>query len=201
MADITTETTIIGPEHRGQRMPLEDFVRAEGRPGHLYELNRGVIIVVDGPDLNHGRIVYRLRQVIATYCMEHPEIVDYVAGGSDAALRLPATQSERHPDVAIYLKPPSEPSQQPWDSWTPEIVVEGIFEGSVERDYVVKREEYLRAGVRIYWIIDRLSRAAVILKRRGDAWDERNIASGDGVTLPLLPGFELPSDSLFAGLS
>lgn len=200
MADTTMET-IIGPEHRGQRMTLDAFAQAEGQAGHTYELSRGVIIVVDVPDLNHGRIVYRIRQAIADYGSGNPGVIDYVAGGAEAALRLPAMQSERHPDIAIYLKPPFGHSQQPWDAWTPDIVLEVVSESSVERDYVVKREEYLRAGVRIYGVVDPFSRTVTLLNRRGDAWDEQIVELGGASLAPLLPGCVLTLESIFADLS
>ena len=48
MADIST-VPLIGPEHNGTPMTLDEFARAEGRPGHLYELERGTIVVVSLP--------------------------------------------------------------------------------------------------------------------------------------------------------
>ena len=50
---MSTATILIGPEHHGQRMSLEDFETAEAREGHLYELSRGVVTVIDVPGRRH----------------------------------------------------------------------------------------------------------------------------------------------------
>jgi hypothetical protein len=42
-------------------MSLDHFDRATGQEGHLYELNKGVIEVVDVPQPSHGRQVHALR--------------------------------------------------------------------------------------------------------------------------------------------
>src|SRR4051794_21915904 len=81
------------------------------------------------------------------YNLNHPGVINYQASGSDCRLRLPRMQSDRHPDQAIYLDPPPE-GRRLWARWVPHIVVEIVSAGGEERDYVEKREEYLRAGVR-----------------------------------------------------
>lgn len=190
--------TRIGPEHQGTRMSLDEFAEARTRPGYHYELEEGVVIVVDVPGLPHGRIIDRVRDQLAQYRKLHPGRIDYVGGGSEAALRFPGLQSERHPDLSIYLNPPPTGDEQPWAFWTPEIVMEVVSAGSANRDYTVKREEYLRAGVRLYWIIDPDAHSVLALLRRGDTWYEQHIPVTGALATPLLPGFELPLQQLFS---
>jgi hypothetical protein len=43
----------VGPADNGRRMSLEEFDKAEGQEGYLYELSKGIITVLDLPDLRH----------------------------------------------------------------------------------------------------------------------------------------------------
>jgi hypothetical protein len=64
--------------------------------------------------------------------------------------------------------------------------------------YVDKRHEYMAAGIREYWIIDRFERTlTVIYKRRGKV-REQVIAEDGSYESPLLPGFEVPLARLLA---
>ena len=134
-------------------MTLDEFIEADFEEGWLYELARGVVDVTEVPGLNHGRIVHRIARLFIHYDDAHPGVINYRAGGGECRMRLPGMQSDRHPDQAIYLVPPPA-RPQPWTRWVPHIVVEVVSEGGEERDYVEKREEYLRIGVPEYWILD-----------------------------------------------
>jgi Uma2 family endonuclease len=67
-----------------------------------------------------------------------------------------------------------------------------------QRDYIDKRDEYLRAGVREYWIIDRFRRRMTVVRGGADPVTEIVITEQDTYTTPLLPGFELPLAQLLA---
>ncbi len=190
--------TRIGPEDRGRRMSLDEFAHAEGRPGYLYELARGEVRVVETPGLPHGLIVQAVHRRIHSYQDRRPGRIFYTATGSGCALRLPGMQSERHPDVAVYLTAPADPVN-PWDAWIPDIVVEVVSAGNEahERDYRDKREDYLAAGVREYWIVDPVTRSLLVLRRTGDRWREIRPDATAGYSTGLLPEFELDVAGLF----
>jgi len=195
MADIATITRI-GPESAGMRMSLEEFAAVEGAGGYLYELEGGVIQVVDVPA--HGFVVQQVRIGLVLFQASHRQLVRYVAGGAEAALRMPDLQSERHPDFAVYLTPPPEKDSSAWEYWIPEIVIEVVSPSSAERDYHTKRSEYLRIGVKLYWIIDPQDESATVLRRRGDRWEETRLDASGVLTTTLLPGFELKLADVFA---
>jgi Uma2 family endonuclease len=176
-------------------MTLDEFIDAESQGGWLYELARGVVDVTEVPAPNHGMTVRRIARMFDIYSDAHPGLIHYLAGGGECRLRLPGMASDRHPDQAVYLDPaPQGPNV--WTRWIPHIVVEVVSEGGEQRDYVEKREEYLRAGVREYWIVDPLARKLVALSRAGDVWEETTVAPGAVYRTHLLPGLEVRPEEL-----
>lgn len=196
MAEITAIQRI-GPEHNGQPMTLEEFARSAGQPGYIYELEHGVIVVVDVPGVPHALVKQVIRNALVLYQTIHPHTIPLIAEGSDAAIRMPQMQSERHPDLALYLSTPPAADDQPWEYWIPDIVVEVVSRSSVDRDYQVKPNDYLRAGIKLYWLIDPRDRSATAFVRRGDEWREHKLTSNDTLRTHLLPGFELELSQLF----
>ena len=67
-----------------------------------------------------------------------------------------------------------------------------------QRDYIDKRDEYLRAGVLEYWIIDRFRRRMTVVRGGSDPVTEIVITEQETYTTPLLPGFALPLAQLLA---
>jgi Uma2 family endonuclease len=193
---MATITRRIGPADHGQRISLDEFVDADFEEGWLYELAGGVIDVTQVPGVHHGQIVRRIAALFIIYDRNHPQVVHYGAGGGECRIRLPGMQSDRHPDQAIYLTPEPK-SGDIWAQWVPEIVVEVVGKGGEERDYVEKREEYLRAGVQEYWILNPETRRLLILQRAGDIWSELTVSPGETYRTRLLPGLEVRPDDLF----
>jgi Uma2 family endonuclease len=192
---MATTTRRIGPADHGQRLTLDEFIEADFEEGWLYELARGVIVVTEVPGPHHGRIVHRLARLFIHYEDEHPGIIDYRAGGGECRIRLPGMQSDRHPDQAVYLLP--EPKgRRIWSRWVPQIVVEVVSTRGKRRDYVEKREEYLRIGVSEYWILDPKKRQLLVLQRDGDVWEEVVVLPGNVYQTRLLPGLEVRPEEL-----
>ncbi len=170
-------------------MDFEEFIRADFQDGWLYELARGIVIVTEIPGIHHGRIVSRFRELFVLYDVAHRGVINYLAGGGECRIRLPGMKSDRHPDQAIYLQPDPE-GPHVWTRWVPTIVVEVVSESGEDRDYVEKREEYLRAGVREYWILDPNRRRMLVLLRLGDTWEEQVLGEEGVHRTELLPGLE-----------
>lgn len=195
------ETTVgvrIGPKNHGTRMTLEEFARAEGQPGYIYELEKGVIVVVDVPGVPHAYVKQAVRNALVLYQASHPQCISLIAEGGDSALRMPEMQSERHPDISVYLTAPPTDEPQPWEYWIPEIVVEIVSESGADRDYHIKPDEYLKAGVRLYWIVDPRDRTVTVLTRRGDRWREQKLDATGVLKTSMLPDFELKVAEGFA---
>jgi len=80
----------------------------------------------------------------------------------------------------------------------PTLVVEVVSEEDEARDTVTKREEYARAGIQHYWIVDPQRRTVLTLVLRDTAYEVAGEFSGDEVlTSPLFPGLTVPLARLF----
>lgn len=188
-------TRRVGPSDHGQQMTLDEFIEAEFEEGWLYELARGVIVVTEVPEVFHGQIVSRLRDMLALYVRDGGRAMNYRAGRGECAVRLPGMQSSRHPDQAVYFFPPPA-VDPPWTRWLPDIVIEVVSPGSEVRDYTEKREEYLRAGVLEYWILDPTPRILLVQQRFGDVWREVLVPADAIYQTHLLPRLEVHPEIL-----
>jgi hypothetical protein len=184
---VPTTAVILTPADHGRRMALADFDQAVAMPGPVFELGRGVVIMVDVPGRRHLAQINALRRLFHAYDAAHPGAIHTIASGSECKLLLADRESERHPDLAVYMTPPPE-GDDFWAEWVPEIVVEVVSPSSAERDYGEKRVEYLEFGVREYWIVDDDRGEALILRRSRGRWAERVLQSGEIYQTRLLPG-------------
>jgi Uma2 family endonuclease len=191
MAIVSAPSTLhVGPADHGRRLTLEEFIDADFEEGWLYELARGVVEVTEVPGPWHGRIVLRLARLFLHYDEQHPGVIEYQAGGGECRMRLPGMVSDRHPDQAVYLDP-EPPGPKVWTLWVPHIAVEVVSPGGEHRDYVENVEEYLRVGVREYWILDPEQRRMLVLLRAGDVWEETIVPAAAVYRTTLLPGLEV----------
>ena len=176
------------PGDAGRRMGLEDFEFAEGQEGHLYELGRGVVVVSEVPNPRHFAQVSAIKLQLFGYAVANPGRVYTVASGGECKLLAREFESERHPDLAVYKKPPPAGGRTAWRRYLPEIVIEVVSEGSEGRDYEEKREEYLAVGVKEYWIFDAGPEEMRVHRRYRGRWSERALGPGDVYRTRLLPG-------------
>jgi Uma2 family endonuclease len=74
------------------------------------------------------------------------------------------------------------------------IAVEFVSAGrrSQKRDYVDKRREYQKAGIREYWIIDRFQRRLTVIQYTSKPPKELVFSANERYRPKLLPGFEVP---------
>ena len=190
----------IGLKDHGRRMSLEDFDLAEVQEGYIYELGRGVIVVSDVPKRRHLVQVGSARSQFETYKIIHPGRIDTIAGSGECKLLIPPYESERHPDVAVYLLAPTD-DENLWATWIPDLAIEVVSPGSEQRDYEEKPQEYLRFGVREYWILDADKEEMLVHTRSGNKWEKRVIRSGEMYRPRWLPGFEFDCGLVFAAAS
>src|SRR5207302_2663252 len=111
--------------------------------------------------------------------LANPGRITRIGHGSDCKILVAGLESERHPDLAVYKTAPPREDATVWRAWIPEVIIEIVSRDSGTRDYDEKREEYLRIGVRDYWIIDADRREVLALYRHGGRWRETVVGPGE----------------------
>jgi Uma2 family endonuclease len=193
---MSTDRTILrlGKQDDGRFVSSEEFAEAEfDEPWH-FEREDGRLIVMAPDSKEHDDCSEPFRDHLGAYKLFHPQIVDQVV--SEAWVRVQGG-TDRIPDIAVYLvgdRPdPPRPDRIPAMAF--EIV--SPDKESRDRDYIVKRAEYHRLGVREYVIIDRFQQTVTVLTFAPNGYDERILTVGDRYESPLLPGFSVRLSDVF----
>ena len=194
MATVSTLLRI-GPSDQGRTMTLQEFLEAEEEEGYRYELARGVLEVTEVPNDPHGVIVSNLYTGVARYHLEHPGFIYRYGGGNEFRFWLPGMVSGRKPDLGVVLRGAPKDFR---GRRFPALAAEVVSRGSIHRDYVEKREEFLAYGLLEYWIVDPMKRQVTVLTRRGDVWDEQVVRDDQVIPSLVLPGLLTTVNELWA---
>jgi len=195
---VTKTKTKIGPDHHGRRMSLKAFEFAETEEGYLYELQRGYVVVSEVANYYHAMQIAAIVGPLWVYHATSPGTIHAILGNMDCKLLIAAWESERHPDIAVYLsRPKGKKDRTLWRTWIPELTIEVVSEGSRDRDYTDKRDEYWTLGVKEYWIVDAKREQILMLRRGRSKWTEDPLGPQDICETKLLPGFKLPCRAIF----
>ena len=196
MATVATPIRI-GPADHGREMTLQEFLEAEEEDGYRYELARGVLEVTEVPNDPHGVVVSNLYTGAARYHLDHPGYIYRYGGGNEFRFWLPGLVSGRNPDLAVVLRyaPKDRRGRR-----LPALAAEVVSRGSIHRDYVMKREEYLAYGLLEYWIVDPIERKVTVLTRDGDVWAEQVVRGDQVIPSLVLPGFLTTANDLWVSI-
>ena len=165
------------------------------KPGFRYEIINGVLVVSPPVSIAESDPNDELGYLLRTYQETSPE--GKALDRTVPERYVPGTPNRRRCDRAIWTGLGRIPDV---DHDVPSIVVEFVSSRKRDalRDYEDKRDEYLAAGVKEYWIIDRFM-ATMTVFRRVHGKVRMQVIEKDGVyKTDLLPGFELPLARLFA---
>jgi Uma2 family endonuclease len=124
----------------------------ERRPWPRYELIAGELLVTPAPGPKHQIAVIEILMLLGKHLEDHP-IGQVLPSPADLELR-PGTITQ--PDV--FVIPADTTLRGEFLQW-PDVTslllaVEILSPGSLRTDRVVKRDFYIEAGVREYWIVD-----------------------------------------------
>jgi Uma2 family endonuclease len=192
-----TKTTI-GPRHHGRKMSLKAFEFATVEDGWLCELARGYLVVSEVANYYHGMQIIAINRALWLYDATHTGTIHAILGSMECKLLIPKMESERHPDIAVYLTAPKGRKDRTiWRTWIPDLTIEVVSESSRDRDYTEKRDEYWTLGVKEYWIVDAKLEQVVVLKRGRSQWTEKALGPADVCETKLLPGFKLACRTVF----
>ena len=195
---LAKKKTKIGPRHHGRKMSLKAFEFAKTEDGYHYELSRGYIVVSEVANYLHAMQIVALMRYLWPFDAANPGVIHAILTNMDSKLLISNWESERHPDIAVYLSAPRGAKDRTmWRTWIPDLVIEVVSEASRERDYVQKREEYWTIGVREYWIVDAKLQQILVLRRGKSDWIEKALGPNDVCETKLLSGFKLPCRAIF----
>jgi Uma2 family endonuclease len=134
---------------------------------------------------------------IGHYRRTRPGVVSGYGGGSEFQFLLRGMIAGRNPDLGVVL----QGAPKDWRGRRiAALAAEVVSRGSIHRDYVVKREEYLAYGLFEYWIVDPMERRVTVLTRRGDTWHEAIFRDDQVIASLVLPGFATTVAELWIGV-
>ncbi len=130
---------------QGEWQP-EEYLVINRLTNHFVELHDGRIEVLEMPTKQHQKIAFRLATLLESHLGSSGEVV---------MAPYPLYVSEktyREPDVIVALGAHREWLRDDYAEGA-DLVVE-VLSQDRSRDLVIKREEYARAGIREYWLVD-----------------------------------------------
>jgi Uma2 family endonuclease len=182
------------PEDSGRTVTSEDFAAAEFVGPSKYERVKGRLFVMAPDGQQHHDSSRPWRRLLGAYWIDHPELVEDLVMG--AWLRIDGS-TDRIGDIGIYLRTQAKPLAIP--DRVPELMFEIISPGqeSHDRDYLAKRADYEKRGVREYVIIDPIARKVTVLTLSPPGYVEEVLTATATYTTPLLPGLAIPLAGVF----
>ncbi len=189
----------IGPGDNGRSMSIAEFDKIDGQEGFAYELDKGVIEVTNIPHRRHFLQLIDIRDQFIGYKLANPGIIAAVGGSNDTKILIESEQSERHPDIAVYLSPMPDVDDI-WSIWVPTIAVEIVSESSIHSDYEEKPSEYLEFGIGEYWIVDGFKKQMTVMSRFRGGWKNKVVKPAQKYTTRHLPGFSLDLKRAFTAV-
>ncbi|MDX1966008.1 MAG: Uma2 family endonuclease [Planctomycetaceae bacterium] len=183
----------LGPWSNGMALTPEEFdVIEDWQPGYRYELIHGVLVVSPMPAAGERNPNDLLGHLIRLYAESEP--AGSCVDDTSPEETLVTFGNRRRADRVIWIGLGRVPDPL---VDVPAVVIEFVSKTRRDRkrDYIEKRAEYARLGVREYWIVDRFRRCLTVF--RGET-ETVIVPEGQTYAPPLLPGFELPLDRLLA---
>jgi len=168
-----------------------DYFELEGGP--LVEYDQGCIEVLDLPSKEHQRMAQFLFLLLVTYVRERKQGEVFVA---PLPIRL-WPGKYREPDVVFLEKSRRETGGV---SDGADLVIEVLGPGaeSRRRDLVTKVDDYAKAGIAEYWIVDPEEKLITVLSLDDDSYSQHGLfAEGQTATSKLLPSFTVPVTQVF----
>ena len=177
-----------GPDDDGMVVSSADFAAAIYAPPWVYERVDGRLQVMSPEGKDHVRSSTPWLNRLLPYGLAHPDRVQAVI--PSPWVRIDA-DNERIGDIGVYLGGLLDDLNPP--DQVPDLIFEFVSPSKQDRhrDYVLKRADYEKIGVREYVIVDRFKRKVTILTLGPEGYTERVINKNGTYESPLLPGFSV----------
>jgi Uma2 family endonuclease len=174
-------------------LTAEEFDNYPFAEDKRYELDEGELIEMTRPAYKHNRPMRILLVALSNYLEKSP--IGEALVSENLYAFSPTTRLA--PDVAVIL---GDRRAELLDAKVipiiPDIVVEVLSPSETPRMVVRKLKQYFAAGVKEVWLIDPESSTAEIWT--GPTLPEHELSGAEAITTPLLPGFTLALNRLFA---
>jgi Uma2 family endonuclease len=191
----TDQTTLrLGQADHGRLVTADEFAEADYDEPWGYERVDGRLVVMAPPGQGHQQASFPWENRLHVYCANHPEVVRYVLG---QAWVRPDGSNDRIGDFGVYLVATAGGLEIP--DRVPDIMFEVLGGGKQDRhrDYVEKRSDYHRCGIREYVVIDRFHRTVTVYTHEAGGYAELVLHEGDAYESPMLPGLLIPLNAVF----
>jgi Uma2 family endonuclease len=186
----------LGPDDHGRLVTDEEFAEADYAEPWKYERVEGRLVVMFPDGQEHIDTSEPWRDALVLYKkLNRPDLVQTVK--SEAWVRVPGG-TDRIGDIGVYLI--SDRPSPPIPDRVPELMFEIVSPGreAHDRDYVEKRADYHRLGVREYVVIDRFTKRVTVLTHTPIGYEGNVLTPADTYTSPLLPGLVIPLAEVFS---
>ncbi|MGE3886970.1 MAG: Uma2 family endonuclease [Vicinamibacterales bacterium] len=180
-----------------RRLTAREFLRIP-EDGKRHELIDGVHYVTPSPNVRHQELVGRLHLSMGTFLESRPHLgriflpLDVVLSDHDVLepdLLLVAADQQGILTKANLQGPPA-------------LAIEVLSPSTRMRDELVKRRLFDERGAREYWLVDPWDRRVTVFRRAADGSFPQvaslEASAGARLETPLLPGWSLPMEELFA---
>ena len=194
MVHFVLRSEVAVQRHSATRLTYDDYLRFPD-DGQRHEIIEGEHYVTPPPVIRHQRILLRLTYLMQNYLERHP--VGEILFAPVAVLLSEFNVFE--PDL-LYLSNERRAQLTLKNlQGAPDLVVEILSPGTRSRDLRLKRDVYERTGVSEYWAIDpdRDVVDVFVAKAAGTFGDPIRLERTGLLTTPLLPGLDLPLETLF----
>jgi len=180
-----------------QRMTAQEFL-AQGFDGVRSELVGGEVIVHE-PRLPHQRVLRDIWRLLDGWTQAAPR-------RGEVTFPIDVQIDEHNvfgPDLLWYAadRSPSRPDEPPYPM--PDLAVEVRSPSTWRYDIGAKKSGYERGGLPELWLVDTSADEIFVFRRSARTSSSFDVAlelgRGDSLVSPLLPGFTLALDALFAG--
>jgi Uma2 family endonuclease len=185
----TEPRLVLGPDDHGRYVSDAEFDAAYFSEPWTYERIKGTLVVMSPDGQEHIDASEPWNDRLVVYKFDHPGIIQTVK--SEAWMRIEGG-TDRIADIGVYLVSDQPVPRIP--QRIPDLVFEALSPGreAWKRDFVDKRADYYRLGVREYVIIDRFAQQVTVFTHTPQGYEERVLNPGDVYTSPLLPGLAIP---------
>ncbi|RYU96279.1 Uma2 family endonuclease [Emticicia agri] len=161
-----------------------------------YEIRNYNLIDMPSPTEKHQELQFKLTLLLGNHIVAN-KLGKFYQAPFDVILDEGNTVQ---PDLLFVSNENKEIIKERGVFGAPDLMIEIVSKGSIIRDYVEKKEDYEKFGIKEYWIIDPQNKFIQIFSLESNKYKPYSSADGEeslSVKSIVLTGFELQWSDLF----